>query len=74
MGSSGPLKPKILSEQGIDKKLYLFRSLFKGREDVLVLHQEKGTKSGKRFPIPIDLTNSFPFLIRVQRKYFCVLF
>ncbi len=35
-----------MSEQGIDKKLHLFRSLFKGREDVFALRWEKGSKSG----------------------------
>lgn len=35
-----------MSELSIDKKLHLFRSLFKGREDVFALRWEKGTKSG----------------------------
>lgn len=33
-------------DPGTDRKLYLFRSLFKGREDVFALRWEKGTKSG----------------------------
>jgi superfamily II DNA or RNA helicase len=35
-----------LSEPGIDKKLFILRSLFKGREDVFAQRWEKGTKSG----------------------------
>lgn len=35
-----------MSEPGINKKLLIFRSLFKGREDVFALHWEKGNKSG----------------------------
>lgn len=35
-----------MSEPGIDKKLFILRSLFKGREDVFAQRWEKGTKSG----------------------------
>ncbi|MFY9463715.1 MAG: hypothetical protein WAP48_01435 [Sediminibacterium sp.] len=36
----------MLSEQSIDNKLHLFRSLFKGREDIFALRWEKGAKNG----------------------------
>lgn len=35
-----------MSEPGIDKKLFILRSLFKGREDAFALRWKKGTKSG----------------------------
>jgi superfamily II DNA or RNA helicase len=35
-----------LSDTSIDKNLFIFRSLFKGREDVFALRWEKGPKSG----------------------------
>jgi superfamily II DNA or RNA helicase len=40
------LKEELLSGQNIDKKLFVFRSLFKGREDVFAQRWEKGMKSG----------------------------
>jgi superfamily II DNA or RNA helicase len=36
----------MLSGENIDRTLVLFRSLFRGREDVFALHWEKGPKSG----------------------------